>query len=97
LKVELGRHIKRVSFLQDFLFELEQQYINFKTHPFSYILNDWLALSDTIGRDVKVTTPSRIIEGKAVGVTPDGALIIRKADNTREEIIAGRCIYARPK
>jgi BirA family transcriptional regulator, biotin operon repressor / biotin---[acetyl-CoA-carboxylase] ligase len=32
-----------------------------------------------------------------VGVTPDGALIIRKADNTREEIIAGRCIYARPK
>lgn len=97
LKVELGKHIKRVSFLQDFLFELEQQYINFKTQPFSHILNGWLALSDTIGRDVKVTTPSRIIEGKAVGVTPDGALIIRKADDTREEIIAGRCIYARSK
>jgi BirA family biotin operon repressor/biotin-[acetyl-CoA-carboxylase] ligase len=97
LKVELGRHIKRVSFLQNFLFELEQQYINFKTRPFSHILNDWLALSDTIGRDVKVITPSRIIEGKAVGVTPDGALVIRKADDTREEIIAGRCIYARPK
>jgi len=31
LKAELGMHIKRVSFLQDFLFELEQQYILFKT------------------------------------------------------------------
>ena len=97
LKAELGMHIKRVSFLQDFLFELEQQYILFKTQPFSHILNDWLALSDTIGRDVKVTTPSRIIEGKAVGVTPDGALVIRKADDTKEEIIAGRCIYARSR
>ena len=39
LKVELGKHIRRVSFLQDFLFELEQQYIRFKTQPFSQILN----------------------------------------------------------
>ena len=97
LKAEFGRHVNRVSFLQDLLFELEQQYINFKTQPFSQILNDWLALSDTVGREVKVTTPSRIIEGKAVGVTPDGALVIRKADNTKEEIIAGRCIYARSR
>jgi len=97
LKVELGRHIKRVSFLQDLLFELEQQYINFKIRPFSHILNEWLALSDTIGKEVKVTTPSRIIEGKAIGITPDGALVIKKADDTKEEIIAGRCIYARPR
>ncbi len=97
LKAELGRHVRRVQFLQDLLFELEQQYIRFKTQQFSQILNDWLALSDTIGREVKVTTPSRIIEGKAVGVTSDGALVIRKADNTKEEVIAGRCIYARPK
>ncbi|MDI9394037.1 MAG: biotin--[acetyl-CoA-carboxylase] ligase [Euryarchaeota archaeon] len=96
LKVELGKHIRRASFLQDFLFELEQQYINFTTQPFSNILDEWLTLSDTIGRDVKVTTPSRIIEGRAVGVTPDGGLIIRKTDGTKEEVIAGRCIYARP-
>ncbi|MDD2438728.1 MAG: biotin--[acetyl-CoA-carboxylase] ligase [Methanosarcinaceae archaeon] len=97
LKVELGKHVGRVAFLQDLLFELEQQYIRFKTQPFSQILNDWMALSDTIGREVKVTTPSRIIEGKAVGVTSDGALVVKKADKTTEEVIAGRCIYARTK
>lgn len=97
LKVELGRHVRRVKFLQDLLFELEQQYIRFKTQPFSQVLNDWMALSDTIGREVKVTTPTRIIEGKAVGMTSDGALVVKKPDNTKEEVIAGRCVYARTK
>jgi len=95
LKAEFGKNIKRVQFLQKLLFELEQQYIRFKTQPFSQLLNDWLTLSDTIGKDVKVTTPSRVIEGRAVGVTAEGALLIKKADDTKEEIIAGRCIYVR--
>jgi BirA family biotin operon repressor/biotin-[acetyl-CoA-carboxylase] ligase len=36
-----------------------------------------------------------MVEGKAVGVTKNGALIVKKDDGEKEEIIAGRCIYTR--
>jgi len=95
LAAELGKPIVRAAFIQDLLFELEQEYIKFRTRPFSSILDEWISLSDTIGREVTVMTPAKMFEGRAVGITEDGALVIENPDGTREEIIAGRCIYAR--
>ncbi len=92
---ELGRPIDRISFIQDVLFELEQEYIRFRTQPFSGILNEWISLSDTIGKQVSVTTPHKILEGKAVGMTDDGALVVEGPDGTREDVLAGLCIYTR--
>ncbi len=92
---ELGRPIDRISFIQDILFELEQEYIRFRTQPFSGILNEWISLSDTIGKQVSVTTPHKILEGKAVGMTDDGALVVEGPDGTREDVLAGLCIYTR--
>lgn len=94
---ELGEPIDRVSFIQDVLFELEQEYIRFRTQPFSGILDEWTSLSNTIGRQVTVTTPSKMIEGKAVGMTEDGALVVEDADGKRENVMAGLCIYTRAK
>lgn len=94
---ELGEPIDRISFIQDVLFELEQEYIRFSTQPFSHILDEWISLSDTIGRQVTVTTPSKIIEGKAVGMTEDGALMIENSDGSRQDVMAGLCIYTRAK
>ena len=96
VKQEMGHYIDRLQFIQDLLFELEQQYIKFSTQSFNSILSEWVAMSDTIGKEVKVTTPNKIIEGKAIGITPDGALIVKKNDGSRQEIIAGQCIYSRP-
>ncbi|MBN2110579.1 MAG: biotin--[acetyl-CoA-carboxylase] ligase [Methanosarcinaceae archaeon] len=94
LEAELGEPIDRVSFMKDLLFELEQQYIKFKTQQFANIVSEWISVSDTIGRNVTVTTPIRIIEGKAVGITNRGALLVQTRNNVREEIIAGRCRYS---
>ena len=94
---ELGEPIDRISFIQDVLFELEQEYIRFSTQPFSHILDEWISLSDTIGRQVTVTTPSKIIEGKAVGMTEDGALMIENPNGSRQDVMAGLCIYTRAK
>ncbi|MBQ3621112.1 MAG: biotin--[Methanosarcinaceae archaeon] len=95
IRDHLGRSIDRVDFLKKLLYEMEQQYIRFSTVPFTEILSDIVALSDTIGRSLKVVTPNRIIEGKAVGISQSGALLIRKEDGEIEEIIAGRCTYSR--
>ncbi|WP_406657939.1 biotin--[acetyl-CoA-carboxylase] ligase [Methanolobus sp. ZRKC2] len=94
LEAELGKPIDRVSFIKDLFFELEQQYIKFKTQQFSSIVSEWISVSDTIGRKVTVTTPTRIIEGKAVGITDRGALLVQSKNNVREEIIAGRCRHS---
>ena len=97
LMSELEEPIDRISFIQDVLFELEQEYIRFRTQPFSGILDEWTSLSDTIGRQVTVTTPHKILEGKAVGLTDDGALVVESSDGTREDVMAGLCIYTRGK
>ncbi len=95
LMSELEEPIDRISFIQDVLFELEQEYIRFRTQPFSGILDEWISLSDTIGQQVSITTPHKILEGKAVGMTDDGALVVESSDGTREDVMAGLCIYAR--
>jgi len=95
LRDESGKSIDRVEFLQELLFEMEQEYIRFSTQPFSEIMNEIIALSDTIGKSVTVNMPNRIVEGVVVGISRTGALLLKKSDGEIEEIIAGRCIYAK--
>ena len=95
LRDESGKSIDRVEFLQELLFEMEQEYIRFSTRPFSEIMDEIIDLSDTIGKEVTVNMPNRIVEGIVVGISKSGALLLRKADGEIEEIIAGRCIYAK--
>lgn len=94
---EIGKPIDRVSFIQDMLFEIEQEYMKFSTQSFSGIIDEWISLSDTIGRQVTIMTPSKIFEGKAVGITGDGALVVEDSDGRCEDVMAGLCIYARAK
>jgi len=93
LRDEMGKSIDRVEFLQQLLFDMEQEYIRFSTQPFSEIMDEIISLSDTIGKQVTVNMPNRIVEGTVVGISKFGALQLRKADGDIEEIIAGRCIY----
>lgn len=91
---EMGKAIDRTTFIASLFYELEQQYINFKTKQFTDIVDEWINLSDTIGKEVKITSPNRIIEGKAIGITENGALVILDRNNKRQEIIAGNCRYS---
>ncbi len=50
LSIEMGVNVDRVEFVKNLLETFEQDYIRFKTQPFDNILNEWIGLSDTIGR-----------------------------------------------
>ncbi len=91
---EMGKPIDRTSFLASLLYELEQQYIRFKTRQFAEIVDEWINLSDTIGRNVRVKTPNILIEGKAIGITEKGALVVLDKNDKKHEIIAGNCRYS---
>ena len=49
----------------------------------------WAARLDTVGRRVTVTTAAGVLLGSAVGVTPDGALLVRDDDGTEHTIWSG--------
>jgi BirA family biotin operon repressor/biotin-[acetyl-CoA-carboxylase] ligase len=93
LENEIGSKINRTDFLRDLLQELEHQYIRFTTQQFRSIIDDWVKLSDTIGKEVIITNPARTIVGKAIGLADNGALLVQNEQNLKEEIIAGRCQY----
>lgn len=87
-----GEELDRIAFVQALLRALEDEYVRSKTLGFSSILEEWKSLSSTIGRDVDVVTPQRMISGKAVGITENGTLLVETAEGM-EEIVAGSCIH----
>jgi len=59
------------------------------------ILSAWSALSETLGRRVRVILPDGVLEGEARGVSPEGALILVTEEGLRE-IASGDCVHLRP-
>lgn len=93
LKRELGRDIPRAKLVQRFLENFENVYDEFKEAKFPDLLREWRRFSKTIGSYVKVKTKGGVIEGEAVGINRDGALIIELDDGSLKKIIGGECIH----
>ncbi|NOY11166.1 MAG: biotin--[acetyl-CoA-carboxylase] ligase [Archaeoglobi archaeon] len=56
------------------------------------ILEEWKRLSDTIGREVRVSLYGEEVVGKAVDVDTDGGLIVVSGEG-RRKVISGECFY----
>ena len=59
------------------------------------VLDEWRALSDTLGRRVRVETSSGTVEGVAVDVADPGALVIETGEG-RVRVHSGDCEHLRP-
>jgi BirA family biotin operon repressor/biotin-[acetyl-CoA-carboxylase] ligase len=97
LKEELKKEVSMEKVMEDILYEVEINYeiFKFKKGNFAYLLNEWKRLSNTIGKKVKIKMRTEVIEGDAVGVNRDGALIMKLEDGSLKNIIAGECIHLR--
>ena len=97
LKGELKTEVSTEKIIEDVLYEIEMNYeiFKFKKGNFTYLLNEWKRLSDTIGKKVKIKMRTEVIEGEAVGVNRDGALILKLEDGSLKNIIAGECLHLR--
>jgi BirA family biotin operon repressor/biotin-[acetyl-CoA-carboxylase] ligase len=89
LKEELGARVSRVELVRDLLGEIERLYAVFKERGPAPILEEWKILTNTLGTQVQVIGQTEVVEGRAVDVDQDGALIIRLADGSLKRIIAG--------
>ena len=93
LEEDLGRRVDRVAITRKLLERFEEYYVTFLKGDFPRILRYWREHSATIGRRVRIVTRWRTIEGEAVGIDHDGALIVELDGGGVEREITGTCFH----
>jgi len=79
---------KALPLVQQFLYELENVFQLINSRRIKKIKSEWTKRSSTIGRNVSIITSEGNVNGKAVKIDSDGALIISKGKKT-EKILVG--------
>ncbi len=78
LRIAAGKSFNRTEIFQAILRSLEQGYAKLLRHEFAQIIEEWKKRSATLKKRVRITDPSGIIEGEAIDLDEDGALLIRR-------------------
>jgi BirA family biotin operon repressor/biotin-[acetyl-CoA-carboxylase] ligase len=78
LKVAAGHSFNRAQVFQAILRSLEKWYVKLLHHEFTQVMGEWKKRSATLNKRIRITDPLGIIEGVAIDLDEDGALLIRK-------------------
>jgi BirA family biotin operon repressor/biotin-[acetyl-CoA-carboxylase] ligase len=89
LKEECGMLFSRAEFIRCLLDKMESLYLKSKHEGFEPILAAWKKLSSTLGSEVIAGSLGEEIEGKAVDIDRNGALLLRKSDGELVRVVAG--------
>ena len=86
---EVGGPVRKVDLTQKLLVRLEENIILFKKGSFTDIIKMWHRLSLTVGEVVKVHCHDEVIEGQAVDLDENGALVIRLDSGIQRRVLSG--------
>jgi len=86
LRSELGRDADPLDLLRRMLRNLQAELQ--RVHDFAAVLDDWRALSLTLGERVLVRRSGEVLEGHALDISPEGALLLQ-TDNGLVELYEG--------
>jgi len=95
LKIELGRVVSRLEMLETLVNQLERWYTVFLDQGSTPIIEEYNRFSNTLGRRIQVVFHDRVVEGEAVGLAPNGGLILRERDGTSTTIFTGDVVHIR--
>lgn len=87
LMLAAGRRISRTELLVALLEGIEQRYV--ATRAGRSFQVEWAERMATLGQEVQVRGVGEVWQGMAVGVDPDGALLVRAGDGTTRRVLAG--------
>lgn len=88
VKQLLGRRVERKAILEDFLQRLES---GLQTDDFDTVIAEWKKNSISLNRPVRVVMHHSVVEGTAVDVDDNGALVLESDDGTTQKIFYGDC------
>jgi BirA family transcriptional regulator, biotin operon repressor / biotin---[acetyl-CoA-carboxylase] ligase len=78
LKVAAGHSFDRTKVFQAILRSLEKWYLKLLSLEFAQVLEEWKKRSATLKKRIQITDSNGIVEGEAIDLDSDGALLIRK-------------------
>jgi len=78
---------RALPLVQQFLYELENVFQLINSKRIKKIKNEWIKRSSTIGRNVSVMTDEGNVNGKAIKIDDDGALIISKGKKVKRILV----------
>ena len=93
LRSELGRDVDLLRLLGSLLSHLETELD--RLEDFEAILDDWRALSHTLGRKVRVQRFGKTLEGRAIDLSSEGALLVETAAGETVELYEGEVEHLR--
>ena len=89
LKEEAGEEISRIDFIQTLYLNMEKWYKKYLKDGFEPARNAWKGYFRMEGKMVKVKEMDRVIEGAALGIDEDGALILREKGGNILRVTSG--------
>ncbi|MFA5350334.1 MAG: biotin--[acetyl-CoA-carboxylase] ligase [Candidatus Omnitrophota bacterium] len=95
LKEQAGQSISRILLLQELLRRIENNYSILEDKGVQAIIDKWRSFTLTLGRRVKVYYQDKHVEGAAVDIDQDGALLIRKDSGLMQKVFSGDVIHCR--
>ncbi|MDD4899555.1 MAG: biotin--[acetyl-CoA-carboxylase] ligase [Candidatus Omnitrophica bacterium] len=95
LKEELGKEVNRVELLKAILRRIETNYLLFRENRRKEIIEKWREYNTTLGKRVKILVRNQHLEGQAVDIDLDGALLVRKDSGVVQKISSGDIILCR--
>ncbi len=93
LREILGKEVSKKKLFLPLIKEIEKLQ-SFLNQP-KVLVNRWKRLSSTLGRHVRVIIQNKILEGEAIDIDNDGALILKTSDEGLKRVVAGDCIHLR--
>jgi len=93
LKEIYGREVSRIDVLSRVLRSFERYYFKLLSGDWDEIRREWIDLSETLGRYVKVRTVNRTYEGFALDLDEDGGLMLDVGGKV-VKVFSGDCFYA---
>jgi BirA family biotin operon repressor/biotin-[acetyl-CoA-carboxylase] ligase len=92
LSVLAGRSVSREGFLRRLIHDLDRCYGILEETGFAALAPLWDARFGLRGQRVRVEMTDRTINGRAIGIDADGALVIESPDGGCQRIVAGDVI-----
>ncbi len=94
-KICMCGDLSRVELAKKLLESLEEHYNILKDKGSPAIIDEWKALSATLGSRVRVVLPGRSFEADAHNIDPDGALVVRLDSGILEKVLSGDVLMVR--
>ena len=95
LREHKRENINSIELLQEILRRIEANYLLFQLKGAQPIIEKWREHSITLGKRVKVYCQKEHIEGEAIDIDADGALLVRKDLGLVAKVTAGDVVHCR--